>query len=302
LSRRTRKELRKIALVHRNLVSLFGFAALVLAPAFPVTSLAGPMSVVEQTTTRPAEGIQDNSFLIEEAYNQGPGVVQHILNVLHGASRHTGANNDDLSFVFTQEWPVFSQTHQLSYTVPYTFFDEGGRSDSGLEDVSLNYRWQALMESETTPAFAPRISLILPVGDADKELGNDRVAYQLNLPVSKIVSDRWTVHWNAGATLLPDIDGHDLVSYNLGASVIYAVTPRFNLMLESVANWDEDIDENGGTSREAAVVISPGLRYAFNHRNEAQTVIGIAAPIGVTSAAPDVSVFLYVSFEHFFFR
>src|SRR5437867_10915261 len=28
-----------------------------------------------------AKGIQDNSFLIEEAYNQEPGVVQHILNV-----------------------------------------------------------------------------------------------------------------------------------------------------------------------------------------------------------------------------
>jgi hypothetical protein len=29
----------------------------------------------------------------------------------------------------------------------------------------------------------------------------------VNLPVSKIVSDRWTIHGNAGATLLPDIDG-----------------------------------------------------------------------------------------------
>jgi hypothetical protein len=298
---RTKEERRKIAPVKPNLLSLLAFVAVAVSSP-PGSVVAGPMSVVEQTTSRPAEGIQDNSFLIEEAYNQGPGVVQHILNVLHGASRHTGADNDDLSFVFTQEWPAFSQTHQLSYTIPYTFFDEGGRSDSGLEDVSLNYRWQALMESETTPAFAPRFSLILPTGDADKELGNDRVGYQLNLPVSKIVSARWTMHWNAGATLLPDIDGHDLVSYNLGASVIYAVTPRFNLMLESVALWDEEIEDNGGTSREAAVVISPGLRYAFNHANDAQTVIGIAAPIGVTSAAPDISVFLYVSFEHFFFR
>ena len=28
-----------------------------------------------------AKGIQDNSFFIEEAYNQEPGVVQHIFNV-----------------------------------------------------------------------------------------------------------------------------------------------------------------------------------------------------------------------------
>ena len=285
-----------------NTLSLCSFLYLCSIAIAVATSPAEPIAIVEQTTARPAEGIQDNSFLVEEAYNQEAGVVQHILNILHGASRHTGANSDDLSFVFTQEWPLFSQTHQLSYTVPYTFFDQGGRSDSGLEDVSLNYRFQALMESDTTPAFAPRISLILPVGDAEKELGNDRVGYQINLPVSKIVSARWTLHGNAGATLLPDIEGHDLVSYNLGASVIYAVTPRFNLMLEAVANWDEEPDDNGRTNREAAAVIAPGLRYAFNHANDAQTVIGIAAPIGVTSAAPDVSVFLYVSFEHFFFR
>lgn len=29
----------------------------------------------------PAKGIQDNSFFVEEAYNQEPGIVQHIINV-----------------------------------------------------------------------------------------------------------------------------------------------------------------------------------------------------------------------------
>ena len=98
------------------MLPLFAFVVLAVA-----TSLAVPMSVVEQTTTRPAEGIQDNSFLIEEEYNEGPGVVQHIMNVLYGANRHTGAQNDDLSFVFTQEWPAFSQTHQLFTDSVYVF-------------------------------------------------------------------------------------------------------------------------------------------------------------------------------------
>jgi hypothetical protein len=31
-------------------------------------------------------------------------------------------------------------------------------------------------------------------------------------------------------------------------------------------------------------------------------VVGLAAPIGVTSAAPDYGVVLYFSFEHFFSR
>ena len=246
--------------------------------------------------------MQDNSFLIEEAYNQEPGVVQHILNIVRTTTRRAGPDDDAWSFVFTQEWPLFSQAHQLSYTLPYTFLDEGGRSTNGLEDISLNYRLQVLMESDTAPAFAPRISLILPTGDEEDGLGNDTVGYQLNLPLSKIVSDRVTLHFNAGATLLPDVEDHDLVGYHLGASAIYAVTPDLNLMLEVLGEWDEAPDEFGGTDRDASVVISPGLRYAFNHPGDAQTVIGIAAPIGVTEAAPDFGVFIYASFEHFFHR
>ena len=261
------------------------------------------LSAVERAPApRPAESIQDNSFLIEEAYNQEAGVVQHIFNIVHGTTRQSGPDEHAWSFVFTQEWPLFSQTHQLSYTLPYTFLDEGHESRDGIEDISLNYRLQLLMESENVPAFAPRLSLILPTGDANEGFGNDTVGGQLNLPVSKVVTDRLSLHGNAGATWLPNVDNHDLVGYHLGASAIYAVTSDFNLMLEAVAEWDEEIDEFGGTEREAAVVISPGFRYAFNHPHDAQTVIGLAAPIGLTSAAPDFGLFIYASFEHFFFR
>src|SRR5206468_3842237 len=67
-----------------------------------------------------AKGIQDNSFFIEEAYNQEAGVVQHILNVpinfINGSREITPS--------FTQEWPVFSQMHQFSYTIPYAFTED----------------------------------------------------------------------------------------------------------------------------------------------------------------------------------
>ena len=125
---------------------------------------------------------------------------------------------------FTQEWPAFSQTHQLSYTVPYDYVSMGDDSADGVDDVLLNYRFQALTETATQPAFAPRLSLILPTGNVDNGFGDNSVGYQVNLPLSKIVSDRCTLHANAGATWLPDVEGHDLVSYNLGASAIYAIT------------------------------------------------------------------------------
>ncbi|HEV3410688.1 MAG TPA: transporter [Chthoniobacterales bacterium] len=276
-------------------------AGLVVFFIFMSRSSAGvrdSISAVEQAGGRPAEAIQDNSFLIEEAYNQEAGVVQHIWNIVEFRTHQPGPDLDEWSFVFTQEWPVFSQTHQFSYTLLYSVAD----SVNGIGDIALNYRLQALFESETTPAFAPRFSLILPTGDEEEGLGNDVFGYQVNLPLSKIVSDRWTVHANAGATFFPDVDGHDLDSYNVGASAIYAVSRDFNLMLEALVNWDEEVDDFGGTERTVSAIISPGLRYAFNHPHDAQTVIGIAAPIGVSDDAPDFGVFLYASFEHFFYR
>jgi hypothetical protein len=241
-----------------------------------------------------AKGIQDNSFFVEEAYNQEPGVVQHIINV----PALFAPGNDEVSFIFTQEWPVFIQTHQFSYTIPYTFTE----SENGFDDIRLNYRLQALMEGERTPAFAPRFSLVTPTGDASKGFGHNRLGYEINLPFSKIVSDRVTLNFNAGGWLFPDVNDRDLWNYNLGGSAIYAVSRDFNLMLEAVAVWEEDVDSTKRIDRTVTALLSPGARYAFNCPNDLQIVVGAATPIGLTSDSPDWGLFFYLSFEHPFLR
>ena len=181
--------------------------------------VASPVLVATSIAAEPlAKGIQDNSFFIEEAYNQEPGVVQHILNVPFNFTN----GSREITPSFTQEWPVFSQTHQFSYTIPYAFTED----HNGMEDMRLNYRLQALTEGERTPAFAPRFSLVLPTGDPDKDLGVGSVGYETNLPFSKIVSDRWTLNFNAGMSVFPNARNHDLMNYNVGASAIFAVRPR----------------------------------------------------------------------------
>jgi len=266
-----------------------------------VSSLAHLVPLSALIAAEPlAKGIQDNSFFIEEAYNQEPGVVQHIFNLaidFTNGSREIGPS-------FTQEWPVFSQTHQFSYTIPYLFTED----DNGMEDMRLNYRLQAFMEDKYTPAFAPRLSLVLPTGDTDKGFGAGVVGYEFNLPFSKIVSDRWTVNFNAGMSVFPNAhQSHHLTNYNVGASAIYAVSRDFNLMLETLAGWNEDIAEGvfafeETVERGTTAIISPGARYAFNLPNDAQLVIGAALPIGLTSDSPDWGVFFYCSFEHAFIR
>ena len=247
---------------------------------------------------RPVDGIMDNSFLVEEAYNQEAGVVQHIWTALYQVNRMRGPDEKTWEFGFTQEWPMGSQTHQFSYTTPYSFMESDGEKINGPGDMLLNYRYQAYFNEQTLTAFAPRLSLVLPTGD--ETFGDDTVGTQINLPFSTALGDNWFIHANAGTTWLPDAGSaneRDLVHFNLGSSVIYAATKDLHFMVEWIGNWNDQ-----GDGREFESVISPGARKAFNFANDSQLVLGVAAPIGLNKRSPDFGVFLYCSFEHFFQR
>lgn len=146
--------------------------------------------------------IQDNSFLIEEAYNQEAHVVQHIFT-------YQRARDGSFASTFTQEWPVTGIRHQLSYTVPY--------SGSRVNDVAINYRYQLAGDGDSRLALAPRVSF----------LGRDR-AVQLNVPLSVVLSPRVVTHWNAGATI-----SRDAHTWSGGGSVIVAALPKVHAMLEA---------------------------------------------------------------------
>ena len=263
-------------------------AAAVACGAFPINTIA------EEKDQRPAAGIQDNSFLIEEAYNQEAGVIQHT-STLRRQRR-------DWFYTFTQEWPIGSQTHQFSYTLPYSRIrNNNNQLVHGPGDIEINYRYQAMMETATLPAFAPRLSMILPTGNKDKGTGTGSAGIQVMLPFSKIVSDRVTLHANAAMTHLFDVDGFQPTSYMLGGSAIYAATRDFNLMLESLVEWEESINAMRELERETTYTISPGFRYALNFPQlaELQVVVGAALPIAFTRGkSTDYGAFFYLSFEH----
>jgi len=252
----------------------------------------------------PINGIEDNSYLIEEAYNQEPGVIQHIFVAQY--------SRDPLrrgwAFNFTQEWPVFGQDHQFSYTIPSFSAREEGERIRGIGDILLNYRYQLLEEGERVPAFAPRFSLILPSGNRGKGTGNGVVGYQWNLPFSKKLPPRLAFHANFGLTYLPGVRApldaggltsrRSLVSPSLGASAIFALTPRVHAMLEWVGNFDESINGAGKKQRHFVSMISPGVRAAVIDEEYLQTVVGVALPFGVTRPAANFGVLLYLSIEH----
>lgn len=79
--------------------------------------------------------IEDNSFFIEEAYNQEPRVIQHVFTLRYVRTPHR-----DIEFSFTQEWPIVYQDHQLSFT--FLYHSVNANELQGIGDSYINYRYQ----------------------------------------------------------------------------------------------------------------------------------------------------------------
>lgn len=188
---------------HWGVFTRRGLKTFVSLLCVPATVALADSPAEDDKPKRYVEGIMDNSFLVEEAYNQEKGVVQHIFTAIYVRNRRAGPDDESWLLTFTQEWPVFSQTHQFSYTIPYSSLRSGGVSADGLGDILLNYRYQAYLNPHTLTAFAPRASLVLPTSDRDSLLGENTLGPQFNLPFSTTFGDRWFAHFNAGVTYLP---------------------------------------------------------------------------------------------------
>jgi Putative MetA-pathway of phenol degradation len=240
--------------------------------------------------------IQDNSFLMEEAYNQEEGVVQHINAFLR-------MRGGEWIATFTQEWPVPGQTHQLSYTIPYQRATDDSRSRSGLGDVAVNYRYQLAGSGETRFACTPRLTLLLPTGDEKRGLGSGGVGFQVNVALSNVLSPQFVAHTNVGGTYTgaaKDSRGDRAVArgVNAGQSLIWTLRRDFNVMFEAVWTRSQTVVAPGRTDRQDTFFLSPGIRWAWNFASGLQIVPGIAAPIGVGPSRHDRGVFVYLSFEH----
>jgi chemotaxis signal transduction protein len=248
-------------------------------------------------TVRAEEPIQDNSFLIEEAYNQERGVVQHIS--AFSRAHETG----DWLFSFTQEWPLPDQKHQLSFTLPVQEIHAAAVRSTGIGDAALNYRYQALGIGGGKVAFAPRLSLLVPTGSTRDGLGAGGAGFQVNLPLSVEMGSRFVSHWNAGAT--HTFQARDAVgeeagtsAYALGQSFVWLARPKLNLLVETIWSSAEVVQGPGATTRAEALFVSPGVRFAIDVKGGLQVVPGIAFPIGVGPSRGQHALFLYLSLEH----
>ncbi|MBI5509892.1 MAG: transporter [Deltaproteobacteria bacterium] len=245
----------------------------------------------------PPERIRDNLFLLEEAYNQEPGVIQHIslFQYLPRAKQWV--------YSFTEEWPAPTDLNQLSVTLNLGGAERDG--STGLNDMLLNYRLQAVgLGGQGWIAMAPRLSLVLPTGSPEKMTGRGSVGLQLNLPVSMEAGRYVAVHLNAGATVTPGARSPagrtaTALDANAGAALVWQPVKWLNPLVEFSYTMIDEIGDDAN-ARAHALVINPGLRFAIDHGPTGlQVVPGISVPMQVLPAAAfEVAALAYLSFEH----
>lgn len=223
--------------------------------------------------------IQDDSFLLEEAYNQEPAVVQHISTLVFDRRISSWV------YSLTDEWPVNGQRHQLSLTVPLQSSVAG--NSAALGDIALNYRLQLVGSGETRLAVAPRLTVLLPT--AAKQLGGGELGVQGAVASSYVATPKLVLHTNAGFTFRSRSSGVDLNEVNAGQSVIWLVYPRLNVMLEGTVT---------NVKAETGYTLAPGLRWAYNFASGLQIVPGLAFPVGFSANSDQRAILLYLSFEH----
>lgn len=250
--------------------------------------MASPVGAQPSDSTASPPVVQDNSFLVEEAYNQEAGIVQHVSTL--AAQR----GSRDFEFAFAQEWPLFSIRHQLSFDMPIV----RSRSSTGLGDIALNYRYQLLGDGDAKLAIAPRVSMLLPTGDWKRGRGNGAVGGEAAIAASVVASRLFAAHTNLGVAFTPRARNdsgarEDVHEYSLGQSIIFTGSSFIQPLVEAIYS-DGSFGEQ--------LLISPGVRAAFNFSSGLQIVPGIAVPLGIGSSRGEKGVFVYLSFEHPFKR
>ena len=279
-------------------IELLSFRHAALPPFRPtalfVLSALSVLSASHLSAQTPSPSpISDNSFLVEEAYNQESRVVQHISTFSRGS-------DGGWIYTFTQEWPVRGMRNQLSYTIPALH-----NNGTGIGDIQLNYRLQAVGNPDAPVALAPRLTAILPTGSSSESRGFGSAGLQAALPASIHPVPALVFHLNAGVTWLPNAknpSGREAstTSYNLGASAIWLAKSSINFLMEWVWLDAELVNANGGTRRERAMLLNPGVRVGFDFKSGLQIVPGVAYTVGIGPSEGVEALFLYLSFEHAF--
>ena len=188
-------------------------------------------SAARAQAARPFE-ITDNSFLVEEAFNQEAGIFQNIATFRMNARDELG---HELHAGVAAVQPSASDLLHDPLRGSDRRSGRRRRNDPLSHPAADRGRRNAGVLAAHLPDRAER--------QRDRGLGNGSAGWQVNLPFSEQAGDTY-LHWNVGGD--PAVDG--LFTPHAGASAIWRARPMVNVMLETMIQR-----KNGFT-------VSPGAR------------------------------------------
>jgi hypothetical protein len=108
--------------------------------------------------------LQSNGLLVETAYHQERGEVQHTINF-------SRSSRDGWASVVSQEWPLFSEKHQLSFSLPADLLVKRGDGNRGVGDLTVEYSYFLIGNNKSRITVSPGGGFSLPTGSVAKGFG-----------------------------------------------------------------------------------------------------------------------------------
>lgn len=230
--------------------------------------------------------IEDNSLLLEEAYNQKPGELQLI-------QTYETFKDERPDYNIELEAPLSGTTHQLAIAFG---------KEKTFSDVELGYRFQAI--NVDGKILTEGLRLILPTGSLENESDHGVVGYEWLQSATVIFSEKISHHWNLGVRIYPNAesrmtsDDRTLTNFIGGTSIVYYYRDNFNFLIEGLFQSEENIDDLGEIESEVSFTLSPGIRFGWDlDSNKTQIVPAISFPISFNDEKTIPGIFLYLSLE-----
>lgn len=239
--------------------------------------------------------IADNSFLVEEAYNQESGVYQFVQQY------QTTAANRIYDYSFTGELPITHLKHQFSFEVPYSRSGIGGKT--GLGDVILSYRWQPYNHNGKMEAH--RFGLILPTGGVEEEHGNGVTGVDYVFASTSPLGENFQFHWNLGGSYIPEAklagkqERENLMALSFASGLVYHWHERLDLLVEFLTIASDSFNYlRKSEDFTYDFILNQGVRSAtlLDWKN-AEIVGGLSFPVRYAEDHLSSAVLVYLSVE-----
>lgn len=157
----------------------------------------------------------------------------------------------------------------------------------------------SLVEAELI-AFAPRLTLPLPVGRPARPLEADGLGMQVDMVINWALARPLTAQLSIENSLTPHEEDWAGPARVLATSVkqlmVWNVTSRWHVLVDTV--WQRSQRPTWGDTASHTLHISPALQWGHDLADGLHIIPGVCLPVGFGPSRSDRAVLAFFSFEH----